>query len=181
MSGQQRLQLGFDFVEIRFPLKSRTNGAMRVNEISDGQTQNSAVEFSEFLIAHGNWIVQFQPGDCLACEDSVVVHGDADDLKALWTVLTLPCHEARHLQLAWSTPGCPEVEKDHFASVSLEIQAMMIQIGADEFRCTLVGGRFLSVGEVGEDKKDGDEQTRASVNRCVQLDIPWKPNRHRDY
>ena len=83
----------------------------------DWQSENSSVEFARLRIAHHNRVVHFEVLVEITHRFRSVVHGNANDLKALVTVLILKLDETRNLLPAGIAPGCPEVQKDDLAPI----------------------------------------------------------------
>ena len=141
---QELLEQFFDGLQISLALELRTDFALSVDQKGQGQSHNSAIRLAQFFIAHGHRIIWLQFSIGSADQRGVVVHGDADDLQALRTVLPLPLGEARHFNLAGGTPCGPEVEQDNLPAQTAEVNLLPVQVHADKSRSRLVDEGFRS-------------------------------------
>src|SRR6185312_3477985 len=101
------------------------------------QPENAAVLIRELGVAERDRIVDpqllYKSGQRLIA----VVHGDADHLQPLWSILLLPFDELRDLRAAWRTPRCPEIEQNDFTLVVSELKRMSADVGQGEVGCGL--------------------------------------------
>src|SRR5664280_2837721 len=117
----------------------------------------------------------------------------------MWALLSLPCHEARHLNLAGSAPGGPEIEQYHLAPIGIEVEPLVVEVRANKLRRSLVNERGCRAGVVCATcceasshqqecqrkpaKCEGPRMPRlrprgslagdALTSDCVQPDSPW--------
>src|SRR5579863_10293913 len=90
----------------------------------DRQSQNSAIEFTCFCIAHHNRVVHFEALVEIAHRCRSVVHGNTNDLHAVVPVLVLQFDEMWNLVTAWIAPGCPEIQKNDLASIGRQFESL---------------------------------------------------------
>src|SRR3974377_1949839 len=122
------------------------DAALTINDEIDGKSQHAAEALGQFVVAHSNRIVHVELPVELFDGFGVVVHGDADNLKALRAVFLLHLYKVRNLGAARSTPGGPEVEQNDLSFVIGQRKLFAVDVSDGEFGgCVARGGglRFL--------------------------------------
>ena len=104
----------------------------------DRQTKNAAIQGPEPLVAHDHGIIDMTPPCQAENGRGIIVHGDGNNLKTLWTQLLLPEDEMRHFNLAWRAPRGPESEKHHAAAKRRKIGPLAVNVVARKFGSRLV-------------------------------------------
>src|SRR5208337_1028458 len=110
------------------------------------QPEYSAVTLGEFIVAHGDRIVQLVLLIEVAHRLGIIVHRDSNDLEAIGAVLVLHLHEVRNLGTAGPAPGGPEIEQHDLALVVGEAQLAAFKIGEREFGRSACGAGRSSLG-----------------------------------
>lgn len=120
-----------------FPFKDRDVGSANVFGVdtaiaaykeSDWQSQNSSVKFASLGIAHYYRIIHLEL--LVEVEDGfrTIVHGNANNLQALISILVLQFHKMRDLFPAGIAPGCPEVQQNHTTPVVRKMELLSTQL-----------------------------------------------------
>jgi hypothetical protein len=145
MGGEELEHCGLDFGGAGAAVEARAHDAVAIDEEGDGDAVDASVLAAELGIAHHDRVVEAHPGDEGADGAFSVVDGDTDNLQAAGAVLLLPLDEAGNLEAAGRAPGGPEIEQNHFAAETGEIDAGALKIGAGKLRSGVVDERALGV------------------------------------
>jgi hypothetical protein len=129
---EKRFELLLDQLGIGFALKSGADDATAVDEEGEGKSEHTSVASGEACVAYGCGVVELETHDEAAGERWIVIHGDADDLQALRSILALPCGEDGHFNLARRAPRSPEVEQHNFAAEGQEAEGLAIEVLKNE-------------------------------------------------
>src|SRR3974390_864088 len=122
------------------------DSALTIDDEIDGKSQHTAETLGQFVVAHSNGIVHVELPVELFNGLSVVVHGYADNLKALRTVFLLHLDEVRDLGATRGTPRRPEIQQDDLAAVVGEREFLAVDVGDGKFGSCVARGcgpRFL--------------------------------------
>ena len=130
--GEIFLDGSFELGEVGFALVAGEDVALGIDEIGDGESEDAAVEVAEVLVADDDGVGELEFAIDLLYGSGFVVHGDADDLKAVGGILLLPGGEAWNLCEAGAAPGGPEVEQDEFSAIGGEVDGFAGEVGAGE-------------------------------------------------
>ena len=123
------------------------DAAIAAYKESDRQSENSSVKLASRGVAHHYWIVHSEMLIEVADRFRAIVHGNADNLQALISILVLQFHKMRDFFPAGIAPGCPEVQQNHLAPIVRKTQLLSTQ---------------LRKGEVGSQRVLGDGGADAS-------------------
>ena len=139
--------------------------AVVVYQESDRQSQNSSVKLASRGVTHDDRIVHVETLVELADGFRTIVHGNANNLQALSTILILQFHKVRDLFPAGGTPGCPEVQENQLAPVVGKMKLLSVQLGKGEVRSERVLGGFgrsagppVMTGDEVKSRDDGDRR-----------------------
>ena len=205
-TGQEQLHLPLPSCpgppRLETPPELRPSGRSGMSPVDRGPHRRDRLT-SHLPWLQGNSASACQPG---CHQRRIVVHGNANDLQPAWTIPLLPCHKARHLNLAGSAPGGPKVEQHHLAAVGIQVEPLVVEVRANKLRGPLVNQRGCRAGGVCANcrKAVSHQQQRqrepakceqpcmprlrsgsglpgeVQTSDCVQQDSPWRPNRRPD-
>ena len=93
------------------------NASVASDHESDGQSENSSIQFADLCISHHNRVVDFELPVKVVNGFRTIVHGNANHLETLVSQLVLQFDELRDLIAARFAPSCPEVQKNYLPSI----------------------------------------------------------------
>src|ERR1019366_7390109 len=107
---QQRLDLQFQLFQIRFTLIPPDDTAIWIDEVTQGQSEDTAEALSELRVPHHDRVIQVVLLIYSLDRRGVIVHGYAHDPQASGSVSVLPSCESGHFGQARSAPCGPEIQ-----------------------------------------------------------------------
>src|ERR1700690_3445057 len=107
---QQRLDLQFQLFQIRFTLIPPDDTALWIDEVTQGQSEDTAEALSELRVPHHDRVIQVVLLIYSLDRRGVIVHGYAHDPQASGSVSVLPSCESGHLGQARFAPCGPEIQ-----------------------------------------------------------------------
>ena len=110
------------------------DASFAIDDEGNRQAQNSAVKIASLGTAQGHRIVHLELVVKIADRLRAIVHRNAYDLQASFTVFVLQFYEARNFFTAGIAPGGPKVQQNYLAAIDGKAQRVPAYIRKGKVR-----------------------------------------------
>ena len=108
---------------------NRRDSALAINQEGGREGIDSAIHLRRLIVADQNAIIHLQTSEKrLDHFPAFIVHRNTDDREAFSLMLPLELLEPRNLDLAWTTPGSPEIQQHNFAAIVREMDEFSVRV-----------------------------------------------------